>query len=156
TQTITFGTAAGQVSTDAELNAALGNVSGLTGSVSGTVSSFVVASSSVQNNLTLTSSTGVATALGISASVHQHVALLSTTGSNSPRTSLQADFNDVIGQIDALAKDASYNGINLLNGDNLKVVFNEAGTSSLTISGVKFDSAGLGLSTVSGNGFQSD
>ena len=31
-------------------------------------------------------------------------------------------------QIDALAKDASYNGINLLNGDDLKVVFNENGT----------------------------
>jgi len=156
TQTVTFGTAAGQVSTQAELNSSLANVSGLTASVSGTVSSFVVASSSVQNNLTLTASTGVTTALGVSASVDQDGALISTTGSDATRASLQADFNDVIGQIDALAKDASYNGINLLNGDNLKVVFNEKGTSSLTISGVTFDSAGLGLSTVSGNGFQSD
>src|SRR5262245_16513238 len=54
TTTVTFGTGAGQVSTDAELNSALGNISSLTASVSGTVSSFVVASSSVQNNLTLT------------------------------------------------------------------------------------------------------
>ena len=30
-------------------------------------------------------------------------------------------------QIDTLAKDSSYNGINLLNGDDLKVVFNENG-----------------------------
>jgi flagellin-like hook-associated protein FlgL len=46
--------------------------------------------------------------------------------------------------------------VNLLNGDNLKVVFNEAGSSSLAISGVSFDSTGLGLSSVSGSGFQSD
>src|SRR5438094_520546 len=75
TQTITFGSAAGQVSTDAELNTALGNISGLTASVSGTTSSFVVASSSVQNNLTLAASTGVTTALGVSASVNQNGAL---------------------------------------------------------------------------------
>jgi len=156
TTTITFGTAAGQVSTKADLNAALANISGLTASVGASVSSFVVGSSSVQNNLTLTSSTGVNTALGISASVNQNGALVSTTGTDATRASLQADFNDVIGQIDALAKDASYNGINLLNGDNLKVVFNEKGSSSLTISGVKYDAAGLGLATVSGNGFQSD
>jgi hypothetical protein len=155
-QTITFGTAAGQVSTQAELNTALANISGLTASVSGTASSFVVGTSSVQNNLTLTSSTGVNTALGIAASVNQNGALVSTTGTDASRASLQADFNDVIGQISTLVKDSSYNGINLLNGDNLKVVFNETGTSSLTISGVKYDAAGLGISTVSGNGFQSD
>jgi len=156
TQTITFGTGAGQVSTQAELNAALANISGLTASVNGTVSSFVVGSSSVQNNLTLAASTGVGTALGISSSVNQNGALVSTTGTDSTRSSLQNDFNDVISQIDALSKDTSYNGINLLNGDNLKVVFNEKGTSSLTISGVTFDSAGLGLSAASGNDFQSN
>ena len=59
-------------------------------------------------------------------------------------------------QIDALAKDASYNGINLLNGDDLKVVFNENGTSSLTIAGVTFNAGGLGLAAISGTGFQSD
>jgi flagellin-like hook-associated protein FlgL len=138
------------------LNAALGNISSLTASVSGTTTSFVVGSSSVQNNLTLAASTGVNTALGISSSVNQNGALISTTGTDSTRASLQNDFNDIVAQIDALSKDTSYNGINLLHGDNLKVVFNETGTSSLTISGVTYDSAGLGLSTISGNGFQSD
>ena len=47
--------------------------------------------------------------------------------------SLQADYNDVLMQIDALAQNASYNGINLLNGDDLKVVFNETGSRALTI-----------------------
>ena len=59
-------------------------------------------------------------------------------------------------QIDQLAGDASYNGVNLLNGDNLKVLFNETGTSSLTITGVTFNSAGLGLSAIAAGGFQSN
>ncbi len=42
------------------------------------------------------------------------------------------------------------------NGDDLKVTFNETGTSSLTITGVSFNSTGLGLAQVSGAGFQSD
>ena len=155
-QTITFGTASGQISTQAELNVALGNISGLTASVVGTASSFVVGTSTSQNNLTLTSSTGVNTALGIAASIDQDGALISTVGVNSTRASLQNDYNEVLAQIDALAKDASYNGINLLFGDTLKVVFNESGTSSLNIVGVTVDSAGLGLTAIAGTGFQSD
>ena len=46
--------------------------------------------------------------------------------------------------------------MNLLDGDDLKVVFNETGSSSQTISGVSFDTTGLGLSSVTGTGFQSD
>src|SRR5262249_40588105 len=118
--------------------------------------SLLVASSTVQNNLTFNASAGVTTAIGIASSLNQNGALISTTGSNSTRTSLQDDYNDVIAQIDTLAKDASYNGINLLYGDDLKVVFNEDGTSTLIINGVTFDSAGLGLTPIAGNGFQAD
>ena len=46
--------------------------------------------------------------------------------------------------MDALAADSSYNGIDLLYGDDLKVVFNEKATSTLTIAGVTYNSAGLG------------
>jgi flagellin len=35
-----------------------------------------------------------------------------------------------------------------LNGDTLKLIFNETGRSTLTISGVTFNDAGLGLSTL--------
>jgi len=73
---------------------------------------------------------------------------------NSTRATLQDNFNALLTQIDQLAGDSSYNGVNLLNGDNLKVNFNENGTSGLTIGGVNFSSAGLGLSSISGNGFQ--
>ena len=81
----------------------------------------------------------------------QGVASVSTP--DATRTSLQSDFNNVLTQIDALAADSSYNGINLLNGDSLKVVFNEKNTSSLSISGVTYNSAGLGVSA-SSNSFQ--
>jgi flagellin-like hook-associated protein FlgL len=78
---------------------------------------------------------------------------------NTSRTTLQNNFNSLLTQIDQLAGDSSYNGVNLLSGNNLKVVFNETSTSSLTISGVNFNSGGLGLSALSGtgaSGFQSD
>ena len=154
-QQITFGTGIGQISTVGELNTALGALAGVTASASQTAISFSVASSSTQNSLTLgTSIAGVATALGISAGTTNGAAYSSSP--NASRTSLQADYNSLLTQIDALAGDASYNGINLLNGDDLKVVFNENGTSSLTIAGVTFNSAGLGLTAVSGTGFQSD
>jgi len=92
-------------------------------------------------------------ALGVTAdaSTNNTAAPTSTT-----RTSLQSNFNALLSQIDQLAGDASYNGVNLLNGDNLKVLFNEIGTSSLTISGVTFNSSGLGLSSISAGGFQSN
>ena len=75
---------------------------------------------------------------------------------SSHRSNLQTQYNEILSQIDALARDASYNGINLLNGDNLKVVFNEDGTSSQTITGVTFSSTGLGLDTLSASEFQSN
>ena len=53
------------------------------------------------------------------------------------RTNLQSQYNALLTQIDQLSHDSSYNGVNLLAGDNLKVTFNETGSSSLTINGVK-------------------
>jgi flagellin-like hook-associated protein FlgL len=92
------------------------------------------------------------TALGLSTGVTTPTATVVTP--NATRTNLQSQYNALLSQIDQLAGDASYNGINLLNGDNLKVTFNENGSSSLTIQGVKLNSTGLGLSAISGNGFQ--
>jgi flagellin len=89
-------------------------------------------------------------ALGVttSATVNNAVAPVSAT-----RTTLQGNYNNILTQIDQLAGDASYNGINLLSGDTLKVLFNENGTSSLSIAGVNFNSKGLGLSAATGTGF---
>jgi flagellin-like hook-associated protein FlgL len=156
-QIITFGTNVGDVSTLAELNAKIATLTGVTGSANNTAVNFNVATSTTQNSIVLASSNAaLSNALGIGGIVGTTLGTGYASSPDATRTSLQADFNNVLAQIDALAKDASYNGINLLNGDTLKVVFNEAGTSNLVINGVTFDSAGLGLNTVSGAGFQTD
>jgi flagellin len=74
---------------------------------------------------------------------------------NTVRENLAKQFDDLRTQIDQLSKDTGYNGINLLNGDQLKVQFNEGNTSSLTIKGVTFDAAGLGIAAA-GNKLQGD
>src|SRR5207247_6158980 len=64
------------------------------------------------------------------------------------RANLVSQYNNVITQITTTAQDASFNGINLLNGDDLKLTFNETGKSTLTIKGVTFNAAGLGLASL--------
>jgi flagellin-like hook-associated protein FlgL len=74
--------------------------------------------------------------------------LTSSNGTN--RDSYVKSYNDLLTQIDQLSGDASFNGVNLLqSGTSLSVNFNEKQTSKLNISGVKLNSSGLGLSTLS-------
>lgn len=47
------------------------------------------------------------------------------TPNTKVRDNLKAQYLDLAKQIDTLAKDSGYNGVNLLNGEELKVVFNE-------------------------------
>ncbi|HEY8574712.1 MAG TPA: flagellin [Devosia sp.] len=54
-------------------------------------------------------------------------------GGNSVRGSLANEYNDLKNQLDRLADDASFNGINLLRGDNLRITFNESGNSFIEI-----------------------
>ena len=68
--------------------------------------------------------------------------------SSSTRAGLVSQFNNILSQITTTAQDASYNGVNLLNGDQLKLVFNEKGTSTLSITGVTFTASGLNLSNL--------
>jgi flagellin len=64
------------------------------------------------------------------------------------RANLVAQYNNILDQITTTAQDASFNGVNLLGGDTLKLTFNETGRSTLSIQGVTFNSAGLGLSNL--------
>ncbi|MBL1421137.1 MAG: hypothetical protein COC24_011570 [Alphaproteobacteria bacterium] len=73
---------------------------------------------------------------------------------SATRKSLEFEFNELLEQIDQLTKDASFNGNNFLDDDNLKVIFNETGSSSLTIKGVNTSSAGLGLTAALSGSFQ--
>ena len=148
--TLTFGTGIGQISTKAELTAAFNSFTDITGGYNGTGDIQLTPQST--SNVTIGGTPATVTALGLSLGTTTPAAAVVTP--NATRTNLQTQYNDLLTQIDQMAADTSYNGINLLNGDNLKVVFNETSTSSLTIQGVKFDSAGLGLTNVSGTGFQ--
>jgi len=62
-----------------------------------------------------------------------------TVGQTVNNSQLIDQFNDLLSQIDAANADASYKGINLLNGSDLTVNFNEDRTSSIELSGVTFD-----------------
>jgi len=73
-----------------------------------------------------------------------------TIGGNTVRADLATQFNELRDQLDKLSDDASFNGINLLRGDNLKITFNETGTSSIDIQtkgGNSVNSANLDLET---------
>ena len=63
------------------------------------------------------------------------------------RLSLAAQFDVIRTQIDQLAGDSAYNGVNLIGAtpDNLTVVFNETNSTSLTITGVALGTTGLGI-----------
>ena len=65
------------------------------------------------------------------------------------RQSLLTQFNSLLTQIDSATTDAGYNGINLLNGDTLKLSFNENGTSSIDIQ--TKDSAGASFAITATN-----
>jgi flagellin len=80
---------------------------------------------------------------------------LSTTDTTA-RAAFATSFADLRTQIDQLAKDADYNGVNLLGGTtvSLKLIFNEkTGTSqsSLTLTGVDGSASGLGIAAAAGS-----
>lgn len=65
-----------------------------------------------------------------------------------------AQFNELLTQIDNLAGDATYAGVNLLGGttESLEVFFDEEGDSNITITGFDASSTGLGLTEVADAG----
>jgi flagellin len=69
--------------------------------------------------------------------------------SQTARATLVSQYNQIIQQITTTAQDASFNGVNLLDGNSLKMIFDETGKSTLTIAGVTFNPAGLGLAPLS-------
>ena len=74
---------------------------------------------------------------------------------NENRTKLAAQFNAILDQIDQVAKDASYKGVNLLQNNDLKVIFNEDRTSDLIVKGQDASSAGLKIADAA-NSWKSD
>jgi len=70
------------------------------------------------------------------------------TVAQTSRANLVSQYNNILSQIDSTAQDSSFNGVNLLNGDQLKLVFDETAKSSLNITGVTYNSKGLGLASL--------
>jgi len=139
---ITFGTGLGQVSTLNQLNTALAanNLQAgidTTGKISITTTNDAASS-------TIGAIAGTATPFsGLTAA-----APIADPNSQAQRSSLVTQYNNVLAQINTTSQDASFNGVNLLNGDTLKLTFNETGRSTLSITGVVFNATGLGLSTL--------
>ena len=84
-------------------------------------------------------------------------------GGNEVRKNLAKQFNELRDQLDKLADDASFNGINLLRGDKLKLTFNETGTSTIDIQAKDSDgdatsinNTSLGITSVADKDLDSD
>ncbi|MGH1406296.1 MAG: flagellin, partial [Rhodomicrobiaceae bacterium] len=137
----------GEVNSQAELLSTLNAISDVTASINDDGSLKLEATNG--DDLIIAEGTNTPLAdLGLTAAT-------STAATNNDRTAFATQFNELRTQIDELANDASFNGINLLDGDNLTVTFNEDATSTLGVDGVTFNSNGLGISS-SQNTFQTD
>ncbi len=74
----------------------------------------------------------------------------SKTAAADQTSSLQDQLNEIVSQIDSLAKDTSYNGRNLLTGESdLTVSLNETGSNALTIKGTDIRASALGIDSLS-------
>src|SRR5260221_1023034 len=164
TITVSSTVAAGNVNSIDSFNAALTSAGlGLSASLASD-GSITITSTNDNASQTLTTGT-TAAANNVAIGGTDTATLVTPTGgsagkpvadaaSQAIRKSLVNQYNDIITQISTTAQDSSFNGINLLNGDNLKLTFDETGKSTLNIAGVTYDASGLGLgSLTSGTDF---
>jgi flagellin len=159
----TFATGSGTatVSTLDQLNSVLAsNNITATAAVSTTADTLTFTSTNDAASQTITKTGTAPTGAGVdisgttAATVGTVNAAVPDAVSQATRASLVTQYNQIITQITTTAQDASFNGINLLNGDSLKLIFDETGKSTVTIAGVTFNPAGLGLkSLTSGTDF---
>lgn len=71
-------------------------------------------------------------------------------GTNTTKT--YADqYNEILKQINNIVADSSFNGLNLLEGDSIRAVFDEKASSFRTVNGVKMDAGSLGLEAAVNN-----
>jgi flagellin len=145
---ITFGTGPNQVSTLNQLNSALA-ANNLQASIDTTGKINIVTTNDAAS-YTIGTIGGTSTASGQAFVGATAAAPVADPNSQATRASLVAQYNNVLQQINTTAQDSSFNGVNLLNGDTLKLTFNETGKSTLSITGVTFNIAGLGLSNLTG------
>jgi flagellin len=78
-------------------------------------------------------STSALTVTGAASGVVDGSTNTDSIGGNTVRNNLVVQFNLLRDQLDKTAADSSFNGVNLLQGDALKLFFNELSTSSITV-----------------------
>ena len=144
----TFGTAPGQISNLTQLNASLASVNAQA-SIDSVTGKIAITSTNDfgADNLTVTVAGGSAFTSGTSS------AIVGGDGATT-RNGLVSTYNNLLTQINQLASDAGFNGLNLLAGDSMKLSFNEKGSSSLNIQGTAISASNLGLSNVGNLDFQ--
>jgi len=148
--TVTFGTGAGEVKTLADLNAALAAADVQASVTSDGKLSITTTNASGADTFVLT---GTAATPGFGAASVNSSAVTFDANAQTTRANLRKDYNELLNQITKLAQDSSFNGVNLLNGDDLSVIFNEKGNSKLDIKGVTFDATSLGLNQITDTDF---
>ena len=85
---------------------------------------------------------GTAPAASAQYSVAANVATVERSNLNADRNAFAEQYNNLRSQLNDLAEDASFNGVNLLQDDDLKVLFNEltgSNQSKLDIDGEQVD-----------------
>ncbi|MET3924870.1 flagellin [Devosia sp. 2618] len=149
-----------------KINAASGT-HGVTASNNGTgitLTSSITGTGNPNGNITLVDTTaGTLATIGHAAGTNTGTAPVAAvpptaevSGPNPKRAELVTQYNDLLTQIDQLAKDSGFNGVNLLTGDNLQVIFNEDGSSKLDVTGKNINSAGLGLTAEASTAFDTN
>jgi flagellin-like hook-associated protein FlgL len=86
--------------------------------------------------------------VGLAAADRTGAGITAPNITSAVRSNLIDQFNDLRSKIDDLAKDSSYNGINLLSGDRLSIVFNEKtgrNQTKLDIQGSNITADNLGI-----------
>ncbi len=144
---ITFGLGTGQVKSLNDLNAKLA-ANNLQATVDSSTGKISITTTNDAASATIGAIGGTSAASSQAFNGLTAAAPVADATAQTQRASLVSQYNNVLAQINTTAADASFNGINLLNGDTLKLTFNETGKSTLSITGVTFNSAGLGLSNL--------
>ena len=118
TYTVSIAASAALTTIEADINgtAGLGSTGAVTATDDGSGHLVLVANSP---STSFTASGAEQSAFGLASSA--------VTGTSTTVTTLQSNFNGLLTQVNQLASDASYNGVNLLGGDNLTIDFNSEG-----------------------------
>jgi flagellin-like hook-associated protein FlgL len=165
-----LGITTGTVSTDGAIetnvaltNAQLATAINASAQLAGKVSASEAAGVLTLNNLSTTTAVTVTgfDSTNVTGAVADSTVIAAGSGGtiSNVRQSLLTQFNSLLTQIDTTSTDSGYNGVNLLNGDTLKLSFNETGTSSVDIqtkdaNGASFAITSANLSLTAGTAAQ--